>query len=106
MAVSMLARHRRSGEHEELPICSMGAFDTYWEPAARTLDLQMIQCLTSLWLTPEIRARLLMELHFLRAFVESGGLENSYAIEMIERIDSIAHAVTRLCLDEYDVSFG
>jgi hypothetical protein len=65
----MLIENRRTGQSEEVPVCTNPTFHADWERVAKEEGLEMIQALGGLWLTAEYRDRFLGDLAKLKAWL-------------------------------------
>jgi hypothetical protein len=106
MAISLSITKYSTDESKEIPVATASSFRTYWEPAAQELQLEMIQALGGLWITPRFRDRFLGELGQLKIWVLARVNDSPYFPEMISRIDEIIVAIQSHPLEEYEISFG
>lgn len=106
MSISMLITNRRTGQSEEIPVCTNPTYHAYWDRAAMEEGLEMIQALPALWITPQFRDRFLVELAQLKAWAAARATTDEYLPEMVQRIDRIVEVVSSHPLDGYEISFG
>jgi len=106
MSISMLITSHRTGQSEEIPICTNAKWIGYWLRAAEEERLEMIEALGALWITAQFRDRFLGELIKLKAWAAARVATDEYFPEMVQRIDSIVEAISSHALDDYEVSFG
>ena len=106
MTISMLIQNRHTGHSEEIPVCTNRTYHTYWKRAATDENLEMVQALGGLWITPVYRDQFLQELARLREWAAARSSSDEYMLEMIHRVDTIVEAISRHPLAEYEISFG
>ncbi len=105
MSISMLIENRRTGQSQDIPICTNSTFHAYWERAAVEEGLEMIQALGGLFLTADHRERFLGELANLKLWT-ARHTSDEYIPAMVQRIDGIVEMIRSHPLSDYDVSFG
>lgn len=105
MSIDLCLTDLSSREHSFYPICTAHRWRQDWEPTAKELGLEMIQCFPALNVAPEFVPRLIEELRTLKQSV-TNERRDVYGLQMLETIDEIIGRIDGVPLDRFEISFG